>query len=212
MYIPKPYREDDTATLVAFMRANGFATLVSVLDGALWATHLPLVVDDRDGVVTLTGHVAKPNPHWHAFGADESLVIFNGPHAYVSPALYEKEESVPTWNYVAVHAYGIPRAISYEDAPERMQAMLEGMIDQYDGAYQGQWQSLSDKFRRGMMSGVVGFEMTVTRLEGKYKLSQNRSLADQHNVAQAMLERVDTVERAVGEIMQRRLEGSEKGA
>ena len=212
MYIPKPYREDDAETLVAFMRANSFATLVSVLDGALWATHLPLVVADQDGHVTLTGHLAKANPHWQAFGADESLVIFNGPHAYVSPALYEKEESVPTWNYVAVHAYGIPHAIAYEDAPARMQAMLEAMIDQYDAAYQAQWHSLSDKFRHGMMSWVVGFEMAVTRLEGKVKLSQNRSLADQYSVAQAMLQSADTTERGVGEAMQRILKGRGKGA
>ncbi|MFN8476080.1 MAG: FMN-binding negative transcriptional regulator [Anaerolineae bacterium] len=208
MYIPKPYREDDTNTLVAFMRTNSFATLVSSLDGMLWATHLPLVIAYEDGVVTLTGHLAKPNPHWQAFGADESLVIFNGPHAYVSPSLYEKEESVPTWNYIAVHAYGIPHAISYEQSPQRLQAMLEQMIDQYDGAYQAQWRSLSDKFRRGMMSGIVGFEMTVTRLEGKYKLSQNRSQADQQNVARAMLHRSDPTERGVGETMQRTIKGS----
>lgn len=207
MYIPKPYHEDNADTLVAFMRANSFATLVSSLDGMLWATHLPLVVADQDGSVTLTGHLAKPNPHWQAFGADESLVIFNGPHAYVSPSLYEKAESVPTWNYVAVHAYGIPHAITYDENPQRLQAMLEGMIDQYDGAYQAQWRSLSDKFRRGMMSGIVGFELTVTRLEGKYKLSQNRSQTDQRRVAQAMLQRADPVERGVGETMERLLKG-----
>ncbi|MCW5851961.1 MAG: FMN-binding negative transcriptional regulator [Anaerolineae bacterium] len=207
MYIPKPYREDDTATLVEFMRANSFATLVSTLDGQLWASHVPLVVAVQDGVVTLSGHLAKPNPHWHGFDAAESLVIFSGPHAYVSPSLYEKRESVPTWNYIAVHAYGVPRAVRYDQAPERVQAMLEGMIDQYDAAYQAQWQSLSDKFRHGMMSGVVGFEIAVTRLEGKYKLSQNRSEADQQHVAHAMLHSVDPAAQGVGEAMQQRQQG-----
>lgn len=204
MYIPKPYREDDTQVLVEFMRANSFAILVSTLDGRLWASHVPLVVAVQDGVVTLSGHLAKPNPHWQGFGADEALVIFNGPHAYVSPSLYEKRESVPTWNYIAVHAYGVPRAVHYDQTPERVQAMLEGMIDQYDAAYQAQWESLSDKFRHGMMSGVVGFEITVTRLEGKYKLSQNRSEADQISVAHAMLHSADPAGRGVGEAMQQR--------
>ena len=204
MYIPKPYREDDTATLVEFMRANSFATLVSTLDGQLWASHVPLVVAVQDDVVTLSGHLAKPNPHWHGFDAHEALVIFTGPHAYVSPSLYEKRESVPTWNYIAVHAYGVPRAVHYDQTPERVQAMLEQMIDQYDAAYQAQWESLSDKFRHGMMSGVVGFEMTVTRLEGKYKLSQNRGEADQLAVAHAMLHSADPAARGVGEAMEQR--------
>lgn len=207
MYIPKPYREDDFATLVEFMRANSFATLVSTLDGRLWASHVPLVVAAQDGVVTLSGHLAKPNPHWQGFGAAEALVIFNGPHAYVSPSLYEKRESVPTWNYIAVHAYGVPRAVQYDAMPERVQAMLEQMIDQYDAGYQVQWQSLADKFRQGMMSGVVGFEIAVTRLEGKYKLSQNRSEADQHAVAHAMLHSADPAARGVGEAMQERRQG-----
>lgn len=207
MYIPKPYREDDSATLVEFMRANSFATLVSILDGQLWASHLPVVVAYQDGVVSLSGHLAKPNPHWQGFGADEALMIFHGPHAYISPSLYEKRESVPTWNYIAVHAYGVPMAVQYDERPERVEGMLEQMIDQYDTAYQAQWRSLPDKFRHGMLSGVVGFEMTVTRLEGKYKLSQNRSETDQRNVAHAMLQSADPAAHGVGEAMQRRQQG-----
>jgi len=106
MYIPNAFREDDQATLVAFMRAHSFATLVSVVDGTPFATHLPLVISEESGQILLVGHLAKANPHWRALTASDSLVIFQGPHAYISPSLYEKRESVPTWNYIAVHAYG----------------------------------------------------------------------------------------------------------
>jgi transcriptional regulator len=108
MYIPHAFREENVETLVEFMRANSFATLVSVLDGAPFATHLPLLADWQDGEVMVSGHLARPNAQWRAFGEGESLAIFTGPHAYISPSLYEKRESVPTWNYIAVHAYGRP--------------------------------------------------------------------------------------------------------
>lgn len=201
MYIPNAYRADDYDQLIAFMRANSFATLVSVLDGAPFASHLPLVVASDGDAVTLRGHVAKPNPHWHAFGNGETLAIFTGPHAYVSPSLYEKRESVPTWNYIAVHAYGTPRVVTYDDAPETMQRMLNEMIESYEPAYRTQWDALSDKFRDGMMRGIVAFEMTVTRLEGKAKLSQNRSHADQHSVAAMLLRSDDTATQATGHAM-----------
>lgn len=116
-----------------------------------------------------------------------SLVIFSGPHAYVSPSAYEARESVPTWNYIAVHATGVLHSVLFTDTPENMETMLDTMIAQYDPSYGAQWRDLSPKFRDGMMRGVVGFEMPVQHLEGKYKLSQNRSTHDQAAV-QAMLE------------------------
>jgi transcriptional regulator len=205
MYIPPLYREDDVAKMVAFMRAHSFATLVSVVEGAPFATHLPLMVEERGEEIVVTGHLAKPNAQWKSFEGAESLAIFGGPHAYISPSLYEKVESVPTWNYIAVHAYGTPTLYTYATAPEKVQGMLEAMIQTYDPGYFTQWESLTDKFRVGMMQGIVAFEMAVTRLEGKAKLSQNRSVVDQAAVAEHLQHSTDAAAIATGIAMQSRL-------
>ncbi|MDM9583244.1 MULTISPECIES: FMN-binding negative transcriptional regulator [unclassified Nostoc] len=209
MYIPNAFREDDIEKLVAFMRANSFATLVSILNDVPVASHIPLVVTVQNNVVKLSGHVAKPNPQWQVFGVGEALAVFTGPHAYISPSLYEKQESVPTWNYIAVHAYGVPQVITLGDSPELMDKMIEDMIDTYGSEYKSQWHSLSDNFREGMMNGIIGFEMTITRLEGKYKLSQNRSHSDQNNVAHALLQSTDPTVHGIGAAMKQNLETGE---
>lgn len=205
MYLPSHFREDDQAQMVAFMAAHSFATLVSVVDGSPFATHLPLIVEPRGDELVLTGHLAKPNAQWQGFDQGESLAIFGGPHAYISPSLYEKSESVPTWNYIAVHAYGRPTIYRYADAPERVQGMLETMMQTFDAGYLAQWETLSDKYRVGMMMGIVAFEMPVTRLEGKYKLSQNRSMVDQATVAEHLQHSPDTAAAEIGQAMQNRL-------
>lgn len=207
MYIPTSFREGNRETLLAFMRANSFAIVVSQIEGVPFATHIPVGIEERGDSIVLTGHVAKANPHTAAFESESetpSLVIFAGPHAYVSPSAYEVRESVPTWNYIAVHAVGVARAIRFADAPETISAMIEGMIEQFDSGYMAQWQSLSDKFRHGMMNGIVGFEMTVATLEGKYKLSQNRSKNDQASVMAMLSASDDASAQAVGEVMRSR--------
>ncbi len=205
MYIPDAFREEDIDKLVAFMRANSFATLVSVQNNFPIASHIPLVVTIQDDVVKLTGHLAKHNLQWQFFKASESLAVFTGPHAYISPSLYQKRESVPTWNYIAVHAYGVPQVITLDDSQELMDKMIDEMINTYGSEYQSQWHSLSEDFRQGMMNGIVGFEMIVTRLEGKYKLSQNRSQADQYNVAHTLLQSEVLDAYGVGIAMQQNL-------
>lgn len=210
MYIPNAFQEDDLEKLVTFMRANSFATLISILNGVPLASHIPLVVTVQDNIVKLTGHLAKLNPQWQAFGTSESLAIFTGPHAYISPSLYEKQESVPTWNYIAVHAYGLPQIITLGDSRELMDKMIDEMIDTYESGYKSQWHGLSNGFREGMMNGIVGFEMTVTRLEGKYKLSQNRNHSEPCNVAHSLLQSPDPAAYAVGAAMKQNLERSEQ--
>lgn len=205
MYRPAAFQEDNVDKLVAFMRANSFATLVSIVEGMPYASHIPLVVKVQGDVIQLIGHLAKPNPQWQAFEVAESLAIFTGAHAYISPTLYEKHENVPTWNYVAVHAYGRPKVITLSHSPESMDQMIGEMIDTYEADYQSHWHGLSESYRQGMMNGIVGFEMTVTRLEGKYKLSQNRSQADQKTVSAALLQDSDPATRAVGEEMSQNL-------
>lgn len=205
MYIPPAFHEDDVEKLVAFMTVFSFATLVTIVDGKPVASHVPLVTTLQDGVVKLTGHLAKANPQWQAFNDSESLAIFSGPHAYVSPSLYEKRENVPTWNYIAVHAYGQPKLIMLAEVPERMDAMIDSMVSFYEPEYKTQWHELPDSFRQGMMDAIVGFEIQVARLEGKYKLSQNRSHFDQSNVAHSLSQDSDATIATVGEVMQKNL-------
>jgi transcriptional regulator len=203
MYIPNANRVEDQTQLVAFMQANGFATLVSLVQGELFATHLPLMVVAEEEGVRLRGHLAKANPHWQAWATQpEVLVIFQGPHAYISPSHYEKWESVPTWNYIAVHAYGAVQLVQEEAG---LLATLTGLIAATDPAYQAQWDSLPDKFRSGMLNGIVAFQITITRLEGKFKLSQNRPIDDQQRVATALANVTDTAIAATGHYMQGRL-------
>ncbi|MBW4426792.1 MAG: FMN-binding negative transcriptional regulator [Nostoc desertorum CM1-VF14] len=208
MYRPAAFQEDNVDKLIAFMRANSFATLVSIIDGVPYASHVPLVIAMQGDAVKLIGHLAKQNPQSQALGT-ELLAIFTGAHAYISPTLYERYESVPTWNYIAVHAYGIPKVIMLNDSPESMNQMINEMIDTYEANYKSHWHSLSDGFREGIMNSIVGFEITVTRLEGKYKLSQNRSQVEQHNVSSMLLQSSDPAARAVGAEMKQNLEVDE---
>lgn len=206
MYRPTVFQEDNVDKLISFIRANSFATLVSIADGIPCASHIPLVVTIEEEVVKLTGHLAKQNPQWQSFSLTESLAIFTGAHAYISPTLYEKHESVPTWNYIAVHAYGIAKVITLADAPEAMKEMINKMVDTYEATYQKQWDGLSEKYREGMMNGIIGFEMTVSRLEGKYKLSQNKSQTDRQNVAESLLKSTDSLGRSIGTEIKQNLE------
>ena len=204
MYIPNATRVDDQAQLLAFMQAHSFATLVSLVNGQLFATHLPLTIvaptGDTDEPIRLRGHVAKANPHWQELATQsEVLVIFQGPHAYISPALYEKRESVPTWNYIAVHAYGAARLIQDEAS---LLSVLADLIAVNDPAYQAQWDSLPDKFRHGLLNGIVAFEINVMRLEGKFKLGQNRPLGDQTRMLDALSAHADTTIATLGHYMQ----------
>ncbi len=204
VYIPRINRNEDRDELLAFMRANSFATVVSDVDGVPVATHLPLVVDASADSISIRGHFAKANDHWQLMERVESLVIFTGPHAYVSPTAYDSVQSVPTWNYVAVHAYGRARII--QDAAE-LYGVIDELIMHTDPAYASQWNSLAPTFRNGMIGGIVGFELTVVRLQGKYKLSQNKSAEERMRVADTLEVSDDAAARATGTLMRRRERG-----
>ncbi len=203
MYTPAFTRNDDRAELLAFMRAHRFATLVTASGGTPFITHLPLVVADTVEGLRITGHFARPNPHWRALTEGETVAVFQAPHAYVSPTLYDTPQSVPTWNYVAVHATGRARAL---DDPASALGAVEALIGATDRGYEAQWRSLPDRYREGMLRGIVAFELPVERLEGKYKLSQNRSPAEQRRVADALAASPDPAARATGELMRERLD------
>jgi transcriptional regulator len=183
MYTPRFNQVADRTTLLDAMRANSFAILFgSGAEGASLATHLPLVVRDEGEHGLIEGHFARANSHWQALAGRETLVVFAGPHAYVSPTLYAEQLSVPTWNYIAIHAYGTPELI--EDEPGTL-AVLDGLIRTHEPAYADQWASLPEGYRRTMLSGIVGFRIPIARIEGKFKLSQNRPEADRRNVREA---------------------------
>src|SRR5713101_578444 len=204
MYIPKAFREDDIKTLHAFMREYSFATLVTQQEGMPFASHLPFLLDAGQGPYgTLLAHMARANPQWHALdGTREVLVIFQGQHAYISPSWYEVELSVPTWNYAAVHAYGTPRLITDYDA---CYALLDTLVRTHEVQFARPWLfQLPQDYVRKMMQGIVAFAIRITRLEGKFKLSQNRSLADQQHVAATLQQSADAVSRDVGTLMQQR--------
>jgi transcriptional regulator len=199
MYIPKAFREDDITTLHEFIQIYSFATLITQHEGLPFATHLPFLLDSERGPNgTLLAHMARANPQWHDFNsAQEVLAIFQGPHAYISPSWYEVELSVPTWNYAVVHAYGIPRII--EDSEEFYQ-FLQILIETHEAQFENPWPfQLPDDYLQKMIRGIVGFAIEITRLEGKFKMSQNRTESEQENVIAALQESPDT--QPVAELM-----------
>lgn len=185
MYIPEHFVVRDHATAIAFMRANPFCILVSSTDDGPFATHLPVVLREQGDHLILRGHVAKANPHWKCLEKtpENTLTIFHGPHAYISPANYETREVVPTWNYGAVHVYGNARVLA---APQDLLGILHELIPLFEPAYADQWASLSQPYRERMLSHIVGFEIAVTRIEAKFKLGQNRTRQEQTNIIESL--------------------------
>jgi transcriptional regulator len=184
MYTPRFNQVSDRAILIEAMQAYSFTILFGPLDSSAEtathrATHLPLVVKDEGPHGVLEGHFAKANPHWQSLANRETLVVFPGPHSYVSPSLYAEELSVPTWNYIAIHACGTLDLIEDEAAKD---ALLAGLIQANDPAYSDQWRNLPDGFRRTMLAGIVGFRIPITRIEGKFKITQNRPEVDRRSV------------------------------
>ncbi len=206
MYIPEFNRVEDRAVALAFMQASPFAILISITDGGPFATHLPILAREVDGQLQLRGHVAKANPHWKCIKQDqESLVIFHGPHIYISPSWYQTRENVPTWNYAAVHAYGTGTIFNTE---EPLNQLLQEMIAHFDSSYAEQWPTLSNQYRSRMLQHIVGFEIHATRVEAKFKLSQNRTKGEQENVIQALASSPDSAAAAVAALMKLRGLGS----
>jgi transcriptional regulator len=202
MYIPAAFRENRLDVLHDLIRQNSFGTVVSHGAEGMVASHLPLLLDSERGPHgTLRGHVARANPHWQEFQDEaEVLVIFTGPHAYISPSWYQAELSVPTWNYAAVHAYGVPRLVEGDE----LYGILEAMVRTHEAPLDKPWAlQLPDDFLSRMMKAIVGFEICITRLEGKLKLGQNRSSADQQGVVEALMRQGDPLGVGVAELMKR---------
>jgi transcriptional regulator len=203
MYVPKHFAETDAARLHALMRVHAFATLVSVIDGAPFATHVPLLLDPARGSLgTLVGHMARANPHWQRFdGRTPALAIFHGPHAYVSPRWFASTPNVPSWNYEVVHASGAPRVL--ED-PAVVRALLERSAAVFEAGAKEPWTlaSVTENYVAGLQRGVVAFEIPIERLEGKWKLSQNKPVRDRAGIAAGLRAEGRTDEIAIAAAME----------
>jgi transcriptional regulator len=208
VYIPEHFRVRDHADALAFMCANPFTILVSCTDDGPFATHLPLVIRENANHCLLRGHVAKANPHWRYLEQQpQCMTIFHGPHSYISPTNYNTREVVPTWNYGAVHVYGNARVFA---SPDELLGVLHELIPMFEPPYAEQWASLSPAYRERMLSYIVGFEITVTKIEAKFKLSQNRAKDEQERVIESLGRASDTAVSGTAALMRKQGLGLKK--
>jgi transcriptional regulator len=200
MYIPSHSAQNDPAILLEVMQRHSFATIVSIVDGAPYATHLPMAVRRDGDTFHIEGHFARANPHWEALESDpKALVIFQGPHTYISPNRLNNPRRVPTWNYIAVHASGL---VKIDHAPDAKLSMLSKLIAQNEPGYQVQFDAMDQEYSDRLVNAIVAFEMKVDKLEGKFKLDQHR-LADNTPEMWSALEHGGENERALAEWMKR---------
>jgi transcriptional regulator len=202
MYSPSYNQLEDRAELLAFIRANNFPVLVTGTGGVLHASHLPITAHEQGGQLVVDMHMAKNNPQWQEFLGDEVLVIFSGPHAYVSPRWYEDKERVPTWNYAAVHAYGIPAIIA--DRTEKRESQRR-LIESLDPEWLPNFDALRGAYVEQMLDGIVNFSIPVARIETRWKLSQNRGRREMERIATALENSQDPGERALAALTRRHL-------
>lgn len=184
MYIPKYFEIQDQEIIYDIMKEYSFATLFSQHQGKPYVTHLPFTVDRVQNV--LIGHIARANPQWRDFLNQEVLVVFQGPHCYISPTWYETNREVPTWNYIAVHVYGEIEIIEKE---QELLESLRDMVQKYEDENSTyQWEDVDQEFVKGLMKGLVGFKININKIEAKGKLSQNKSKERREMVIQHLEE------------------------
>lgn len=198
MYIPKHFAEKDRKKIVGFMREYNFAALVNKTKKRYWATHLPFLIREEGSEIILLSHMAKANPQWASFGDEEVLVIFQEPHAYITPKLYENPVSVPTWNYIAIHAYGIPELL-----PELEQriGLLESTFNEFDPSFKKQWDTLPEDYKNDLLENITAFRIKLTKIESKYKLSQNRTETEKKNIIESLSQSHDKTKFDIGKHM-----------
>ncbi len=202
MYIPKHNREEDHDKLLAFMRAYSFATLVTAHAAFPRATHLPFLIETDGETIRLIAHMAKANEQWRDFADGERvLVVFQEPHAYISPRHYEQPLSVPTWNYVAVHAYG---DLSLRESIEDKLHIVRRLIGSTDHDYLHQFDALPPEFVAAKLKGIVAFAIVVSELQGRFKLSQDRTPTERETIIASLRSEADSTRATIGEMMRDR--------
>lgn len=202
MYSPPYNRLEDRTELLEFMRANSFVLLVTGTGGTLHASHLPVTVEDGAAGLKIDMHMARNNPQWQEFFDEEVLVVFSGPHAYISPRWYEQKPRVPTWNYAAVHAYGVPKIIS---EPQAKHASQRRLVASLDAGWLPKFDALPVEYVSSMLEGIVNFEIPVARIETRWKLSQNRGRREMELIAAALEGSADSVERSLAALTRKHL-------
>ncbi len=204
VYLPPAFTETREEILVAHIERHDFGLLVTHGSTGLIASQIPFLIERRDGQLYLEGHVALANPQGADLdGGDQALAIFAGPHAYISPSWYQAGPAVPTWNYATVHAYGAARRIA---DPDWLRDLVGRLSQRHEAREAAPWrmESLPSPYVASMLTGIVGIEIAVSRLEGKFKLSQNRPAADRPRVIAALEQRDDADSRAVAQLMRER--------
>lgn len=192
MYLPPHFAENRVPTLHAAIREIGFGALITLCDDGLSANHVPMLIDAEPGPFgTLSGHIARANPQWRTVKYDTAaLAIFTGPNAYISPSWYETKQRsakvVPTWNYVAVHARG---RLRFFDNRESLRRIVTRLTDKYEASRAAPWQvtDAPADYIDAMLKAIIGFELTIEQLEGKWKLSQNQPLENRAGVVDGLM-------------------------
>ncbi|WP_025762480.1 FMN-binding negative transcriptional regulator [Dyadobacter tibetensis] len=201
MHIPNSFRNQNVKEVKNFLTENSFGILINQTNGKLTGTHIPLLLDrDENGEDVLVGHISKSNPQGINFNNhEEVLAIFNGPHAYISSSWYEKE-NVPTWNYIAVHVYGVIQVIEGED----LLISLKTMVDKYEQGSKkpASIETMSDK-TLALVHGIIGFRIKIHEIQAAYKLSQNRNDTDYHQIVDNLQQSEDPTARALASQMRR---------
>jgi transcriptional regulator len=204
VYLPPAFTETREEILVAHIEQHDFGLLVTQGNAGLIASQIPFLIERRDGKLYLEGHIALANPQGADLdGAADVLAIFAGPHAYISPSWYQSGPAVPTWNYATVHAYGAARRI---DDADWLRNLVDRLSQRHEAREAAPWrmEMLPEPYVASMLTGIVGIEIAVSRLEGKFKLSQNRPAADRPRVVAALERRDDPESRAVAQLMRER--------
>ena len=202
MYIPKNNLQSDKKQIVEFIQRFSFGTIITSKDNFPVATHLPFLVSQNEKGIILKSHFAKANEQWKDIQNNNILVIFSEPHAYISPKNYDKELNVPTWNYISVHAYGKGKIIT---ETERVYQLLEETIESYEIEYKQQWNKLPQNFKTKMANGIVAFEINITELQAKEKLSQNKTENERKKIIDSLSKSNNSSEILIADYMKSHL-------
>ena len=201
MYMPDLFAVNDRQTQIDFIRTTGWGYLTGVIDDEPYVTHLPFLVAGGTGEEKLVAHMARANPHWESFANGKpQLVVFPGPHTYITPSWYNADKAVPTWNYTTAHVYGTPVVI---DDPQTVYAGQQDLVNHYEAQFDMPWrmEDVDTNFIDGMLRAIVSFEIPIERIQCKFKLSQNRPAEDQQRVVDALESSTDANAKAVAGLM-----------
>ncbi|MDO6712171.1 FMN-binding negative transcriptional regulator [Aliiglaciecola sp. 2_MG-2023] len=202
MYVEKKFQLSDLDAMRSFIAQNSFGLIVST---DLNSTHLPFVCDvDENGKLCLFAHMAKANPHWKTIDNNRALVVFNGAHAYISPSWYATKPAVPTWNYVAVHCYGVVQLLDEDDTALRMRQL----ISHYEPSLLKDDSTMPEDYQQRLRQAVVGFKLEIDDIQGKEKLGQHRKHEDQLGVFSSLNNSADPVAKLLAEYMEERSLGN----